>query len=76
MTFANLPQSVKIIIFNLNGKRMNEIDANSENGGMDYNLRDENGNYLSSGVYIYRIARLDSQNNEVEEKIGKFAVIR
>lgn len=55
---------------------MNEIDANSENGGVDYNLRDGNGNYLSSGVYIYRIARLDSQNNEVEEKIGKFAVIR
>jgi hypothetical protein len=76
MTFANLPQRVKIIIFNLNGKRMNEIDAISGNGGADYNLKDEKGNYLNSGIYIYRIARIDSQNNEVEEKIGKFAVIR
>ncbi|MDR3627654.1 MAG: T9SS type A sorting domain-containing protein, partial [Ignavibacteriaceae bacterium] len=76
MTFANLPQRVKIVIFNLSGKRMNEIDAVTGNGGADYNLKDENGNYLSSGVYLYRIARLDSQNNEVEEKIGKFAVIK
>jgi subtilisin family serine protease len=76
MTFANLPQRVRIIIYNLSGKRMNEINAETGNGGADYNLKDENGNYLSSGVYLYRISRLDSQNNEVEEKIGKFAVVK
>jgi len=31
---------------------------------------------LNSGVYFFRIVRLDNTGNEVEEKIGKFAIIR
>jgi subtilisin family serine protease len=76
MTFANLPSKVKIIIFNINGIRINEIDESTTTGGIDFNLMDTNNNLLSSGIYIYRIVRLDSSNNEVETKIGKFAVIR
>jgi hypothetical protein len=76
LTFANLPQKVKIIIFNINGIRITEIDQSTTTGGVDYNLRDKNNDLLNSGIYIYRIVRLDSSNNEVEEKIGKFAVIR
>ncbi len=76
MTFANLPKRAKIIIWNLNGIRINELDETDGNGGVDYNMRDESGQELGSGIYIYRIVRLDDSNNEVEEKIGKFAVIR
>ena len=76
LTFANLPQKIKIIIFNINGTRITEIDQSTTTGGIDYNLRDKNNDLLNSGIYIYRIVRLDSSNNEVEEKIGKFAVIR
>jgi hypothetical protein len=76
MTFANLPSKVKIIIFNLNGTRIIEIDESTTTGGIDYNLRDKNNDLLSSGIYIYRIVRLDSSNSEVETKVGKFAVIK
>jgi hypothetical protein len=76
LTFANLPQKVKIIIFNINGIRISEIDESTTTGGVDYNLRDKNNDLLSTGIYIYRIVRMDSSNNEVETKIGKFAVIR
>ena len=76
ITFANLPQKVKIIIFNINGIRINEIAESTTTGGVDYNLRDRNNELISSGIYIYRIVRLDSSNNEVEERLGKFAVIR
>jgi hypothetical protein len=76
MTFANLPSKVKIIIFNINGIRINEIDGSTTSGGVDFNLRDTNNDLLSSGIYIYRIVRLDSSNSEVETKVGKFAVIR
>lgn len=76
ITFANLPKKASIIIFSLAGKKINKIDVNTENGGVDYNLTDDKGNKLSSGVYIYRIARLDNSNNELEKKLGKFAVIR
>ena len=76
LMFANLPQMSKITIFDINGKKNNEIEDRSGKGGMEYNLKDLNGNFLSSGIYIYRIVKLDEQNHEVEEKIGKFAVLK
>jgi len=76
ITFANLPQYAKINIFNLNGIRINNLEENNGDGGVDYNLKDLSGNTLSSGVYIYRVERTDSNGSELETKIGKFAVIR
>ncbi len=76
MTFANLPSRVKIVIFSISGVKISEIDQNTYTGGIDFNLRDRNNELISSGVYIYRIVRLDNSNNEVEEKVGKFAVIK
>ncbi len=76
ITFANIPVHVKITIFNINGKKINELEGNTVNGGIDYNLKDENGNSLESGIYIYRIVQLGYSNNEIAEKIGKFAVIK
>ncbi len=76
LTFANLPQKVKIIIFNINGTKISELEGSTTTGGVDYNLRDQNNEIISSGIYIYRMVRLDSYNNEVEEKIGKFAIIK
>jgi len=76
MTFANLPQRVKIVIFSISGVKINEIDESTTTGGVDFNLRDRNNNLISSGIYVYRIVRMDNSNSEVEEKIGKFAVIK
>ncbi|MBZ0199997.1 MAG: T9SS type A sorting domain-containing protein, partial [Ignavibacteriaceae bacterium] len=76
VTFANLPQRAKIVIWNVNGKRVIELQETDGNGGVDYNLKDENGEQLNSGIYIFRIVKLDATNNETEEKIGKFAVIK
>ncbi len=74
ITFANLPQRAKITIFTLEGKQVKTIEETDGNGGVDYDLRDESGRLINSGVYIYRIVRLDDSNSEVEEKLGKFAV--
>jgi hypothetical protein len=76
MTFANLPRRAKIIIWDLDGMRINELSETDGNGGVDYDMKDESGKLLGSGIYIYRIVRLDDSDNEVEDKIGKFAVIR
>jgi Subtilase family/FG-GAP-like repeat len=75
VTFANLPQFASIVIFNINGIRINNLEENNGDGGVDYNLKDMSGKKLSSGVYIFRIVRLDKNGNELEKKIGKFAVI-
>lgn len=76
ITFANVSNRIKISIFTLSGKKISEFTANTQNGGVSYLLRDSSGNLLNSGVYIYRLVRLNELNNEVEEKLGKFAVIR
>ena len=76
ITFANLPNHVKINIWTIDGKNIGEIEETDGNGGADFNLRGLSGELLSSGIYIYRAVIIDDSNNEGEEKIGKFAVIR
>ncbi|MFO7447067.1 MAG: S8 family serine peptidase [Ignavibacteriaceae bacterium] len=76
MMFANLPQKAKILILTLEGRQVINLEEKDGNGGVEYDLRDDSGRLLNSGIYIYRIVRLDADNSEVEEKIGKFAVIR
>ena len=76
ITFANLPQRAKISIWTIDGILINEIEETDGNGGVDYNLTDLSGSRISSGIYFYRIVQLDEMQNEGEEKLGKFAVVR
>ncbi|MBK7629996.1 MAG: S8 family serine peptidase [Ignavibacteriales bacterium] len=76
VTFANLPQRAKITIWTIDGTMINEIEETDGNGGVDFNLVDFSGNKIATGVYIYRVVQLDSANNEGEEKLGKFAIVR
>ncbi len=74
--FAKLTEKVNIVVFDINGKRIAEIEETDGNGGAMWNLMNLEGISVGSGVYIYRAASLDSNNNEKEVKIGKFAIIR
>lgn len=76
VTFANLPRRAKITIWDVNGFKINELHERDGNGGVDFDLTNEFGERISTGVYIYRIVMIDDQNNEGEEKLGKFAVIK
>ncbi len=76
ITFANLPQRAKITIWDINGIRVKELEELDGNGGVDFDLTNEFGEKISTGVYIYRVVMIDDQNNEGEEKLGKFAVIK
>jgi subtilisin family serine protease len=76
VTFANLPNRAKILILNLEGKQLASLEEKDGNGGVEFNLKDQNGNELNSGIYLFRIVRLDENGNEAEEKLGKFAVVK
>ena len=76
LTFANIPRFAQITIWTIDGSKVGELEETDGNGGITYDLKDFNGNQLSSGIYFYRIVMLDESNNEKEEKLGKFAVIR
>lgn len=76
ITFANITKRVKIIIFTLNGKRVTELEEQDGNGGLEWDLRDENGEKVGSGIYIYKITALDEAGEETESKLLKFAIVR
>lgn len=76
LMFANLPRRAKITIWDVNGIRINELEERDGNGGVEYDLTNEFGEKIPTGVYIYRVVMLDDKNNEGDEKLGKFAVIK
>ncbi len=76
MTFANLPPFVEIIIWNIEGKRIKSLKENVVSGGLSWNLIDDNGNKINSGIYIYRITQFDQNNKEIKSSLGKFSVVR
>ncbi len=76
ITFANLPRYAKITIWTISGKKISELEENDGDGGVTYNMKDYSGETISSGIYFYRIVMLDESDEEKEEKLGKFAVIK
>jgi len=76
VTFAELPQYAEIYILSLTGTRINHISERDGNGGLSWNLKDEAGNTVPSGVYLYLVKQLDENKNQVAEKLGKFVIVK
>lgn len=76
LTFANLPPRVNIYIYTVDGTFVKYLTEDDGNGGLDWNLLNSNDQNISSGIYIYRAISMDNFNNKLQEKIGKFAVIK
>ncbi len=75
LTFANLPRYVDIIVFNLEGERVAEFSENDGNGGIEWDMKDFDGQSVPSGVYIYRASMTDGKGGEVSVKTGKLVVV-
>lgn len=76
ITFANLTNRVEIYIYSIDGMFINKIVELDGNGGVDWNLLDQHNNKVGSGIYIYKAISLDNFDKTLQEKIGKFAVIK
>jgi len=71
VTFDNLTNNVNIKIFKINGAVVREIDATDTNGTVTWDLTNDSGEKLASGIYIYLIS------NELGQKTkSKIAIIR
>ncbi|MFH0947481.1 MAG: T9SS type A sorting domain-containing protein [Elusimicrobiota bacterium] len=79
ITFANLTSHTKVRVFNIAGKFVYKNEVDTPNGELEWNAVDNDGDSLSSGVYIFiitdRVGSPDA-NNENHEKRGKIAIIR
>lgn len=76
ITFANLTREATVEIYELSGKFLISISETNGNGGLEWELKDRNGIKVSTGIYFYKVTGKNSSGQEVEEKMGKFAVIR
>ena len=73
ITFRNLTQKVKIRIFNIAAELVKTIDYDGQNGQVAWDARNENGQKVASGIYIYIAVNPDNTSQKTK---GKFAVIK
>ncbi|MEO8209867.1 MAG: S8 family serine peptidase [bacterium] len=76
ITFANITRDASIDIYDLSGKFLINVQESNGNGGVEWDLKDGGGNQISTGIYFYRANGKNSSGQDVEEKIGKFAIVR
>ena len=76
--FTNLPGKCKIKIFTLTGELVTELDHESETSGNKWwDMRTVNNQEIAPGLYLYHIRQIHQGTGEtVEDKVGKFAVVR
>jgi hypothetical protein len=66
ITFANLPANCTVKIFTTSGRKAREF--NNVSGSMNWDLTNDSGDKVASGVYVYLIT--DAQGNKIKGKIG------
>jgi subtilisin family serine protease len=76
ITFANLTARASIRIYTLSGLFIAEVKEADGNGGVSWDCRDDRGDKVPAGVYLFRASGTNAQGGEVEAKLGKFAIIR
>lgn len=76
LTFANLTPRAVIRIYTLSGQFVREVSERDGNGGTEWDLRDDAGQLVPAGVYIYYATGTDAQGREVTPKTGKLAIAR
>jgi len=69
--FLNVPRRARITIYTLSGDKVISLENKTGEGGVEWNLLNEKGLKVVSGVYIYKVE--DEKGNY---KIGKFMILR
>jgi subtilisin family serine protease len=76
VSFANIPANCRITVYSPNGTKVKTFDERSGREGISWDLKDERGNIVSTGIYLYRVELMGTSNDIISTKLGKFAVIR
>jgi subtilisin family serine protease/predicted HNH restriction endonuclease len=74
-TFSNLPARAKVVITTIEGELVNELYEYDANGGVEWNLRDNNNKELNSSVYLFKVIDLTKPDSP-ETEYKKFVIIR
>jgi hypothetical protein len=71
VTFTRLTLKCEIMIFSISGQKVYTINKNSNNASIGWDLKDNGGRIVSSGLYIFYIK--DDKGNK---RKGKLVIIR
>ena len=69
--FANLPKEATIFIYTVSGRKVNIVFEKDGDGGVLWDMKDEGGNKIHVGTYLYRVTSPDLP----DDFIGKFSVV-
>ena len=70
ITFGNVPLGCEISVYTANGELVKRMKNENANGGISWGLRNDNGQLIRNGVYLFVASYQD------QEKIGKFVILR
>ncbi|HET6399939.1 MAG TPA: S8 family serine peptidase, partial [Candidatus Kapabacteria bacterium] len=75
LTFAQLTAQADIRIYTINMRFIRDLTAMGSQGGVTWNLRDDAGNLVPSGEYLYYATGTNDAGVSVEGKAAKFVIV-
>lgn len=69
--FVNLPRQATVKIYSLAGDFLRRLDHDSENGTLSWDLQNDQGEIVTSGVYLWLV-----ETESGERKTGQLVIVR
>jgi hypothetical protein len=63
-------------VYTQNMRLIKRLETVEKTGGVKWDMRDEVGNILPSGVYLYYVTGKDDSGKDVEPNESKFVIVR
>lgn len=76
LTFARLTAQAEVRVFTLDMHPIITLKTAGPTGGIQWNMQDEQGRFIPTGVYLYSVTGRNDEGNEVPGNASKFVVIR
>lgn len=74
--FGNLTVKAKVSILNLEGNILRQLESTGGNGGVYWDLKDNNGNLLPNGVYLFKVNGINLSGQSMESDLQKFIILQ
>jgi hypothetical protein len=75
LTFSRLTAQAEIRIYTLNMRFIRHLATTEQLGGAIWDMRDENGNPVPSGMYLYYATGKDDTGTAVDGKAAKLVIV-
>jgi hypothetical protein len=75
ITFARLTAQADINIYTLNMRFIRHVSTTSQQGGAVWDMRDDNGKLVPSGMYLYYATGKNDAGDVVEGKAAKLVIV-